>query len=319
MNQLLGFNDISVVIPTHNRPDGLTASVKSVFNQTLLPKELIVVDDGSEPPVTKEIFNGCPDGLIAKLFRNESPKGANNARNRGIKEASGEWVAFLDDDDEFFKEKIEVVSKVIAEKGDAIDLVYHPAHIFMVNEGVSYLSRPTCFSPHDDVFRRLLTKNHIGGTSMVITRKSSLLSASMFDEQLPALQDYDLWLRMARMPVRFYLVSKALTKYHHVSKSISTTKSLESVNNARKIIDKKFEEEYLKLTIKEKQSLAASRSKANIFIAHLKKNQKLATKTSFKSLLKHRSLLFLWLFLTSLPGSGFFIAINAKAKILFKN
>ena len=208
-------NSISVVIPTHNRPDGLAAAVKSVFNQTLQPKELIVVDDGSNPPVTEDVFTGCPAGLTTKLIRNEHPKGANNARNRGIVEATGEWIAFLDDDDEFFKDKIAAVSEVIAEKGDAIDLIYHPAHIFMVNEGVSYISKPKKFLPEDDVFRQLLIKNHIGGTSMVIARKEALVKAGMFDEQLPALQDYELWLRMIKGNCNLYMIDMPLTRYHH--------------------------------------------------------------------------------------------------------
>lgn len=130
---------VTVVIPTHNRSDGLDAAVKSVFNQTLLPKELIVVDDGSIPPVSEEVFYGCPSGLSTKLLRSESPKGANNARNRGIKEATGEWIAFLDDDDAFFIQKIEVVNNSIQNHPQA-DLFYHPAEINLIRENISYAS-----------------------------------------------------------------------------------------------------------------------------------------------------------------------------------
>ncbi len=280
---------ISVVIPTHNRPDGLAAAVKSIFNQTLLPKELIVVDDGSNPPVTEDVFTGCPAGLTTKLIRNEHPKGANNARNRGIVEATGEWIAFLDDDDEFFEDKVALVWEAIAENGGAIDLIYHPAHIFMVNEGVSYISKPKKFLPEDDVFRQLLTKNHIGGTSMVIARKEALVKAGMFDEQLPALQDYDLWLRLAKHKYNFCLIKKPLTKYHHITKTKTITSSEESGLQALSAIEQKYAEAFARLNKSERGHFEMRKQNRLIRIALLNKKNLLASRLFWQGFLKFKS------------------------------
>ena len=294
---------ISVIIPTHNRPGGLAAAVNSVFNQTLLPKELIVVDDGSTPPVSKEVFIGCPGGLSTKLLRNDSPKGANNARNRGIKEATGEWIAFLDDDDEFFPEKIDVISQAINEKGAPVDVIYHPAHIFMVNEGLSYISKPKCFGHQEDIFRQLLIKNHIGGTPMVVVRKSALLSVGMFDEQLPALQDYELWLRLAKNNQRFFLLEKPLTKYHHITKAKSITGSEEAGLKALSAIEQKYADAFAGLTKKERSRFEMRKQNRLIRIALLGKKNFLASKLFWNGFVKFKKIKYLAGAMVSLLGS----------------
>ncbi len=249
-------SSISVVIPTHNRPDGLSAAVKSVFNQTLLPKELIVVDDGSSPPVTKDVFAGCPAGLTTKLLRNESPKGANNARNLGIKESSGEWVAFLDDDDEFFKQKTEVVNKVIT-KNQHIDVFYHPSEINLVRENITYTSGATDTSKYPNLVKQLLIENIIGGTSMVIIRKSLLDLVNGFDETLPALQDKELFIRLAKHKAGFLFINKPLTKYHHDTKTQSITHSHDKGQAAMELIKKKHATDFALLSKKEQNNFQA--------------------------------------------------------------
>ncbi len=280
--------NISVVIPTHNRPGGLAAAVKSVFSQTLPPKELIVVDDGSTPPISADIFSGCPAGVSVKLLRNGSPKGANNARNRGIREAAGEWIAFLDDDDEFFPEKIEVVSQAINEKGPPVDVIYHPAHIFMVNEGVSYISKPTSFSSEDDVFRKLLIKNHIGGTPMVVVRKSALVKAGLFDEQLPALQDYELWLRLAQSDYTFSLLKKPLTKYHHITKTKSITSHEDSGLQALYAIEQKYSKAFAGLNEKERRLFEMRKQNRRVRVSLLNNNNLLASKLFWQGFLRFK-------------------------------
>ena len=308
-------NPTSVVIPTHNRPGGLEAAVNSVFNQTMLPKELIVVDDGSNPPVSEEIFAGCPSGLSTKLLRNESPKGANNARNRGIKEAAGEWVAFWDDDDEFFPEKVEVVSKAINEKRGDVDLIYHPAHVFMINEGVSYISKPTGFSPEDDVFRKLLIKNHIGGTPMVVAKKDALLKAGLFDELLPALQDYELWLRLAKQKSVFCLVEKPLTKYHHITKTKTITSNEESGLQALSMIEQKFSDAFLSLSKTEKSRFNMRKQNRLVRIALLNKNNMLASRLFWQGFLRFKRTKYLAGAIVALFGSKavFWLRSNLSA------
>ena len=207
---------ISVVIPSHNRLDELKIAIKSVFDQTMVPNELIVVDDGSSLPLGENIFKGAPKKLHCILLTNKTPKGGNFARNIAIKEATSEYIAFLDDDDEFFNQKLEEVTKSIKENPDT-DLFYHTAKIQMVNERLFYYSKPLYFEDKKEVFKNLLIGNFIGGTPMVIVKRQSLIEVGSFDEVMPALQDYELWLRMAKAEMVFKFINKALTKYNYVT------------------------------------------------------------------------------------------------------
>ncbi len=214
---------ISVVIPTHNRVEELQRALGSVYRQTLLPNELIVVDDGSESAITKDIFQDVPKSLETVLLRNDVPMGANHARNIGIKAANCDWIAFLDDDDAFYPNKIEVVSKAIKNNPDR-DLFYHPAKINMVNEKLAYFTNPREYKPNDDIFRLLLIKNEIGGTSMAIVRRSKLFEVGGFDEQMPSMQDYELWLRLTKNGARVKKINQPLTKYSCITKKGSISK-----------------------------------------------------------------------------------------------
>lgn len=241
---------ISVVIPSHNRVLDLKIAIRSVFKQTITPYELIIVDDGSIDPVKSTVFNDAPESLKCLLLTNVVPLGGNHARNKGVLAATGDYIAFLDDDDEFFNNKIEIINEMIHNYPD-VDLFYHKAEIHMVKEGYFYFSRPSTFENCDDAFKNLLIKNWVGGTPMVIVKKKSLIDVGGFDEQMPALQDYELWLRMAKRKMKFKIVNKALTKYNYITKKATVSKSVEVNEKAILLIEKKFENDYKKLSKKE--------------------------------------------------------------------
>lgn len=243
---------VSVVIPTHNRLAGLQDSLASLLGQTVLPDEVTVVDDGSKEPVPDTIFKSFPAQIIVKLLRNEKPMGGNNARNRGVLASTADYIAFLDDDDAFKPNKIEEVKKVIYDNQKA-DIIYHPAHIHMVNEGVSYYSKPKAFKEGDDIFRQLLVKNAIGGTPMVTIKRQSLIDVGLFDENMPALQDYELWLRMAQAGAKFYYLNKPLTDYNYISKKNSVSKGIETNDKAINLIERKYASDYALMTTHEKR------------------------------------------------------------------
>jgi GT2 family glycosyltransferase len=95
----------------------------------------------------------------------------------------------------------------------------------MVNEGVRYTSRPRAPDPAKGMYRELLVRNIVGGTPMVIARKESLVTRGAFDATLGALEDYELWLRLARNGARFHLLPQALTRCHYATAKASVTKS----------------------------------------------------------------------------------------------
>lgn len=251
---------ISVVIPTRNRHGAVREAVKSVFAQSRLPDEIIVVDDSSYPPIGQNIFTGCPAEIEARLLRNNRPLGANNARNQGIREASSDWIAFLDDDDRFKPEKTAALAAAIQESPEA-EIVYHPAEIHMVKEKVVYRTSPAKFGEDADIFRALLIKNLVGGTPMVAAKRGSLIKAGLFDDKLPALQDYDLWLRMAKNGSRFCCIDQPLTEYYCTTKEKSLSKSIEANRKALGIIENKYRSDYLSLSRKEFQQHEAWKKK----------------------------------------------------------
>jgi glycosyltransferase involved in cell wall biosynthesis len=234
---------IAVVIPTHNRKNDLLRAIGSLSIQTSLPDEIIVIDDGSMEPVTENIFDAVPKQVIFRLLRNEVSKGANNARNRGINEAKSEWIAFLDDDDEFKANKIEVIKSGIAQYPD-IDVFYHPSEIYMINEDVMYVSNTADISSEKDVFKKILISDSIGGTSMTIGKRRSLIDVALFDEQLPALQDHELWLRMAKAGKKFKFINLPLTKFNCVTNVESISKSLDAHNKAISLLEDKYKHDY---------------------------------------------------------------------------
>jgi glycosyltransferase involved in cell wall biosynthesis len=233
---------ISVLIATHDRPQDLRRAIASVFGQTLLPAELVVVDDGSTPPVSLEGL-AVPEGLALRLIRNARPSGPARARNTGIAAARGAWIAFLDDDDEFKPDKIATVAAALERMEDSADLLYHPAEIVMVNEGVRYTSRPRAADTARAMYRELLVRNIVGGTPMVVARKASLQELGGFDASLGALEDYELWLRLARHGARFCLLPQALTRCHYTTAKASVSKSAAAGLDTFSRIARKYRED----------------------------------------------------------------------------
>lgn len=249
---------ISVVIPTHNRPKELKRAIDSLINQTSLPDEIIVVDDGSVEPVTKHIFKNLPPSVRGVLLTNKTAKGACHARNRGIEAATGKYIAFLDDDDLFTKNKIYTLKQHI-KKHPKIDVFHHSATINMVNEGVSYKSgtRPLCKDPEKKL-KQFIIGNPVGGTSLVTVKKQCLLDVGLFDESFPAQQDKELWTRLAKNNKKFYFIDEPLTEYHHVTESTSISKSIDNYRASVNLFNKKYHKEIEELSRNEKRQLAES-------------------------------------------------------------
>lgn len=217
----------SVVIPSHNRPDDVRAAVADLRRQALQPTEVLVVDDGSTPPLDLADLQQAAGQIPVTLLRNEQPTGPGAARNRGVEAAKGDWVVFLDDDDRFATRKLSTIAAAI-DRAPAPDLVHHPALIRMVREGISYTSSPADLEAIADPYRELLISNSIGGTSMVAVRRSALLDAGGFDPQIRNMEDHELWLRLAKSGARFRRVPQVLTEYRSVTGGGNLSSDLEA-------------------------------------------------------------------------------------------
>jgi len=211
---------ISVVIPTYKRPDRLRRLLISIVRQTRLPDEVIVVDDCSEMheiycEVISEFAPLLPNLHYTALEQNS---GAPVARNRGISLSSGDWIALVDDDDEWLPQKLEKQIQLIESRGNSqLGFVYTWAKAQGQNGQESY---DACKSISGDARKALLSTNFILSPSVLI-KKEALVAVKGFDERLPSCQDWDTWIRVALAGYHFATVEEQLVIYHrHGGESI---------------------------------------------------------------------------------------------------
>ncbi len=196
---------ISIIIPIWNRVTLISRAIDSVLAQTHLPDEIIVVDDGSTDNTSDMINRQYPQ--VRLLFQEN--KGVSSARNLGIKAAQGEWIAFLDSDDEWKPEKIDKQMKTILDNPD--HLICHTNETW-VRHGVRVNPMQKHQKHGGYIFQRCLPLCIISPSSVMIHR-SVFDDVGVFDESLPACEDYDLWLRIcAKYPV-LYLNEELITKH----------------------------------------------------------------------------------------------------------
>ena len=176
---------VSVIIPAYNKADYTVKAVESVLNQSYPNIECIVVDDGSTDDTIKKI---CPKGYIENpqltIIKNIENKGVSYSRNRGIKEATGEYIAFLDCDDEHMGENIAL--SIDEMKRQKVTMIYGTA-ILINQKGHSIgIYRPKRYN--------LLFKNHIINSVMI--KRNIFNEIGLFDENLFICADWDMWLRI---------------------------------------------------------------------------------------------------------------------------
>ncbi len=198
---------VSVVIPTYNRANLLCKAIDSVLAQTFKDFEIIVVDDGS----TDDSRNSMSKQYGTKIkFIHQERKGVSAARNRGILESSGEFVAFLDSDDSWLTQKLE---KQIAyfEKAKDVVLQYSLAKIIDEDQHLEWIEPKDTSLTLDD----FLNKETFLPASTVILKKSVLIELGGFNERLETLEDLELWLRIVdKYPIGFIPEVFALIKRH---------------------------------------------------------------------------------------------------------
>lgn len=191
---------VSVVLPTHNRAATLAESVQSILDQSFRNFELIVVDDGSEDD-TLGVLSKIDD-LRLKVIALDENKGANTARNTGIKAASGTFIAFQDSDDIWHTDKLEKQIEACTVSGA---LICFSAFERIRSGRVQMVPKPSYSVPpgRHNLSTQLLFGSFISNQTLLIHR--SCLHMAKFDEALGRLQDWDLCLRLARIYDIFYL------------------------------------------------------------------------------------------------------------------
>lgn len=218
---------ITCVITTYNRStDILHRAIKSVVNQTYSPIELVVVNDFPEDLVLASQIRSMLQSyteIAIHYIEHSQNMGACQARNTAIQFAHGKYIAFLDDDDEWLPEKLEMQYSLI-ENSDETALVYCAHYEIKSNKKIEVFEELAREGNQNDDFKQLLKENFIGSTSYPLIRLSSIRELGGFKIGLPALQDHEMWLRIAYKYKLMYL-KRPLVNYYHSQDSISTNKA----------------------------------------------------------------------------------------------
>lgn len=215
--------NISVVIPSYNRKEFLKRSLDSAINQTKKPLEIIVVDDGSTDGTEAMIKS---DYDFVKFIKQKN-KGVSAARNIGIKVSIGEWICFLDSDDEWKKDKLEKQINVM--KSNPGYKFFHSNEIWIKN-GLRINQKKKHKKYGGDIFDKCLDMCRISPSSVMID-KTVFDEVGNFNEDLVVCEDYELWLRICDKYRVFFIDEPLIIKYGGHQGQLSY--SIESIENHR--------------------------------------------------------------------------------------
>lgn len=196
---------ISVIIPTHNRASLLGRALDSVLAQTLQPLEIIVVDDGSTDrtrDLMSEHYPGC-------RYISQENAGVSAARNAGIRVAGGDWIALLDSDDTWLPGKLAAQRDCLSEHPGL--RLCHSEEIWIRNgRRVNAMNKHAKTGGH--IYERCLPLCVIS-PSAALMHTSLLDDVGLFEESLPACEDYELWLRVCAREAVAYVEQPQIEKF----------------------------------------------------------------------------------------------------------
>lgn len=270
---------VTVVIPTFNRSTALRRALESVRSQTRPPDRVIVVDDGSTDDTPRWVERDFPD--VTCLCQDN--RGVSAARNRGVAAADGEWVAFLDSDDEWRPQKLE---RQLTALGD--NPAYHLCHtneIWIrggrrVNEGKRHAKSGGW------IFQRCLPLCVISPSSAIV-RRTLLNDLGGFDETLPVCEDYDMWLRICSRHRVLFLEEPLVVKYGGHDDQLS--RKYWGMDRFRiRAIDKILEEGHLSKDDR-KAAVRVLTEKINVYLTGARKRNKSADISEYAAMLNKYS------------------------------
>ncbi|OGZ34760.1 MAG: hypothetical protein A2174_02340 [Candidatus Portnoybacteria bacterium RBG_13_41_18] len=229
---------VTIIIPTFARPELLWRATESVLNQSFQDFEIIIVDDCREQSV-ENIAASFKESRI-RYIRHEKNQGGAAARNTGIKNARGEFIAFLDDDDEWLPNKLKAQMKEFEKTGDEVGFC------FTAIEGVNEIKSETSDIPDGvaDYYELALKRFKGFLTSSLIVKKKVFEDVGYFDEKFPSHQEADLIIRIAKkykgLGINEPLVRMNMMNHEQIGTSLSRRIA------GREMILQKYFDEYMK-------------------------------------------------------------------------
>ena len=206
--------EISVIIPTYNRCDLLKRAIYSVIKQTITPKEIIVVDNGS----TDQTYQ-----MVSSLFPEinyfiEKKRGVSAARNKGILESKSKWIAFLDSDDAWKPTKLEKQMEYSVFNQDKYRIIHTDETWYRNKKFLNQLKKHK--KSGGNIFKNSLQLCCISPSSVVL-KKQIFEEYGLFDENLEVCEDYDMWIRITSKEEVGFLDSPLVLKYGGHSDQLS--------------------------------------------------------------------------------------------------
>jgi len=225
---------VSLIIPTCNRRKLLKRAINSVLKQTLSDWELIVVDDASRQSPKKTV-KSFKDKRI-KFISHKKNQGSSATKNSGLKIAQGKFIAILEDDDKWYRQKLEKQINLFKQLPSDVGLVYSGYRVILNNKFIINKKIP---SLKGNLFKKLLKRNKIGNPTPLV-RKECFQKVGLFDQSLPACRDWEMWLRISRH-YRFDFLPDILAEYHIHGKQVSVNLK-KRITAHKKIIKKYFKD-----------------------------------------------------------------------------
>lgn len=226
VSDVKGDSLVSIIIPTHNRVISLERAIASCLAQTYTNLEILVVDDASTPPAVESISELYRNHAQITWSQNEANRGAPFSRNVGLQKSKGDFICFLDDDDELYPDKIARQVEYLADTNDTVFGVTHDVQDERFGEKMIIQNRQNHPS-----YRSFLRGFANTGTEAVLYKRACLLEVGGFDETLPSSQEYDLLIRLSEHRNLDYL-PYTLSRRHVVGDSISQNLSSKFTGSA---------------------------------------------------------------------------------------
>jgi glycosyltransferase involved in cell wall biosynthesis len=246
----------SVVITTCERKEAVARAILSVARQTLPPKEIIVVDDCSSYDVEQFVASLDTGNVPVSTRTLPRRSGAPVARNLGATVATGEVLMFLDDDDQWAPGKIERQMAVFEAHAEVAWVYTGMAAVDRISEKTISLSRH-----HESgwVWPNILFRNFVGPTSAVAIRRHTFEQVGGFDPEFPALQDYDLWVRLAMAaPVRYDGGHDLLFTSRSLDETVRISTRIGNYRHAYRLLELKYRDQISALTSAERRRFFAN-------------------------------------------------------------
>ena len=201
--------EVSVIIPTYNRARLISRAIQSVLSQSYQNLEIVIVDDGSVDN-TEEVIKSFKDTRIVYI-RHDNNKGASAARNTGIKASKGKYIAFQDSDDEWFSDKLEQQMKAFEDSSNKVGVVY--CGFYRVEAGKEIYIPGDNIAQKDGDIHKVLLKGNFIGTPAVFIKKECFETVKYFDENMPALEDWELCIELSKYYLFKYIDKPLLRSY----------------------------------------------------------------------------------------------------------